>query len=65
MPPDLSDQLNDFFWFEYYLEQGQISQRDVFAPYDFSFINSDGLEIKVKKNELIVEKGEKFIAELG
>ncbi len=50
----------DFLWTGCYLEQGQISQRDIFSPYDFSFINKDGLELKIKKNELIVERGEKI-----
>ena len=50
----------DFLFNGYYFEQGQISQRDIFSPYDFSFINKDGLEIKIKKNELIVERGGKI-----
>ncbi|MFH1093270.1 MAG: HDIG domain-containing metalloprotein [Candidatus Omnitrophota bacterium] len=50
----------DFIWTGYYFEQGQISPRDIFSPFDFSFINKDGLEIKIKKNELIVERGEKI-----
>ena len=50
----------DFLWTGYYFEQGQISERDIFSPYDFSFLNKDGLEIKIKKNELIVARGEKI-----
>lgn len=50
----------DFVWTGCYFENGQIAQRDIFSPFDFSFINNDGLEIKIKKNELIVEKGEKI-----
>ena len=43
-----------------YLEQGKICQRDTFSPFDFSFIDQDGIEIKIKKNELIVGRGEKI-----
>lgn len=50
----------DFLWTGYYFEKDQIAQRDIFSPFDFSFINKDGLEIKIKKNELIVERGEKI-----
>ncbi|MCG2712559.1 MAG: HDIG domain-containing protein [Candidatus Omnitrophica bacterium] len=50
----------DFLWTAYYSEQGQISHRDIFSPFDFSFINKEGLEIKIKKNELILERGEKI-----
>ncbi len=42
------------------LEEGQIRQRDIYAPFYFSFINFDGKEIEVKKNELIVERGGKI-----
>jgi len=50
----------DFIWSGYYFQQGQISQHDVYAPFDFSFIDSGGQEIKVKKNELILQRGEKI-----
>lgn len=50
----------DFIWSGYYFQQGQISQHDFYAPFDFSFIDSAGQEIKVKRNELILERGEKI-----
>jgi len=50
----------DFFVSGYVYQEGSISQRDMYSPFDFSFIDATGSEIKVKKNELIVEKGEKI-----
>ena len=50
----------DFLVVGKYYIQGQISQRDIFAPFDFSFTDTNLQNIEVKKNELIVERGEKI-----
>ncbi|MBU1088146.1 MAG: HDIG domain-containing protein [Candidatus Omnitrophica bacterium] len=42
------------------VEVGQISQQDIYAPFEFSFIDIDGKEINVKKDEIIVERGQKI-----
>ncbi len=42
------------------IEVGQISQQDIYAPFEFSFIDIDGKEINVKKDEIIIERGQKI-----
>lgn len=42
------------------VEVGQISKQDIYAPFEFSFIDIDGKEISVKKDETIVERGQKI-----
>jgi putative nucleotidyltransferase with HDIG domain len=49
-----------FFWAAEAVEAGQISQQDIYAPFEFSFIDIDGKEILVKKDELIVQRGQKI-----
>ncbi len=48
------------FWPEYNFQPGQISQRNIYAPFDFSFIDTEGEKIEIKKNELILQRGEKI-----
>jgi len=42
------------------VEVGQIAQQDIYAPFEFSFIDIDGKEISVKKDEIIVARGQKI-----
>ncbi|MFH1063257.1 MAG: HDIG domain-containing metalloprotein [Candidatus Omnitrophota bacterium] len=42
------------------VEVGQIAQQDIYAPFEFTFIDIDGKEINVKKDEIIVERGQKI-----
>ncbi|MBU4304227.1 MAG: HDIG domain-containing protein [Candidatus Omnitrophica bacterium] len=49
----------EFIWSNYTVTEGEISQYDIFAPFDFSFVDIDGEVIEVKKNELVIQRGEK------
>ncbi|MDD5746534.1 MAG: hypothetical protein PHO30_04635, partial [Candidatus Omnitrophica bacterium] len=49
----------DFPGTHYFFKEGQISQQDVFAPFDFSFQDIDGKKIDVTRNEMIVERGKR------
>ncbi|MBU1044342.1 MAG: HDIG domain-containing protein [Candidatus Omnitrophica bacterium] len=42
------------------VEVGQISQHDIYAPFEFSFIDINGKEINFEKNEIIVERGQRI-----
>jgi len=42
------------------IEVGQISQQDIYAPFEFSFIDIDGKEINVKKDETIFKRGQRI-----
>lgn len=49
----------EFFWPGHFMVEGQISRHDIYAPFDFSFRDLDRQEIEVKRNELIIQRGEK------
>ncbi len=42
------------------IRAGYISSRDVYAPFDFKYRDKDGVLNEVKKNELIIQKGERI-----
>ncbi len=49
-----------FSWSRVSVEVGHISQQDIYAPFEFSFIDINGQEISVKKDELIVQRGQRI-----
>ena len=42
------------------LREGQISSRDVYAPVDFSFSDAGGSRIEIKKNETVMQRGDRI-----
>lgn len=51
--------VKEYFGQELYKEN-QINQRDIYAPFDYSFVDQSGQKIEVKQNELIVQRGKKI-----
>ncbi|MFH2138596.1 MAG: HDIG domain-containing metalloprotein [Candidatus Omnitrophota bacterium] len=50
------------FWGGFQIKKGQISQRNMYAPFDYTFNDIDGEVIEIKKEELIAQRGERINA---
>ncbi|MBU2063605.1 MAG: HDIG domain-containing protein [Candidatus Omnitrophica bacterium] len=50
----------EYLWVPEKIQEGSISRNNIYAPFDFNFKGINGDRIEVKKNELIIQRGERI-----